>query len=183
MTEVQICNIALTGLGASRITSLTQDSENARRCNVLYATLRDDLLRRHPWNFAVTRRQLAVLDETPAFGYTYVYQLPADCLRVLSEQNSDTDYKIEGRKVFTDDTTIKIKYIARVTDTNIFSIDFSMALAAYLASTLAYSITNSNTVAEAASNTFNEKLSLAKAADASEGLPDDLETETWTNAR
>jgi hypothetical protein len=48
--------MALTLLGADGvITSLTENSQNARVCNQLYDLSRQSLLRSHPWNFAFTR--------------------------------------------------------------------------------------------------------------------------------
>ena len=54
-SEVDICNRALSKLGAARITSLTEDSVNARACNAMYESVRDAELRAHPWNFAMKR--------------------------------------------------------------------------------------------------------------------------------
>ena len=45
---VQICNSALNQLGAASITSLTDNSKNARLCNERYATVRDAVFRSHP---------------------------------------------------------------------------------------------------------------------------------------
>jgi hypothetical protein len=56
---VEICNRALQKLGAARITSLTQDTPNARSCNVAYNVLRKAELRSHPWSFAIKRAELA----------------------------------------------------------------------------------------------------------------------------
>ena len=81
---VQICNSALNQLGASSITALTENSKNARICNERYETIRDAVFRSHPWNCLVTRVQLAQDTETPAWGFSYQYTLPSNCLRVLS---------------------------------------------------------------------------------------------------
>ena len=58
-SEVDIANRALQKLGAESIVSLTQDSENARACNLCYEPIRDAELRAHPWNFAIKRASLA----------------------------------------------------------------------------------------------------------------------------
>ncbi|KKK94325.1 hypothetical protein LCGC14_2684020, partial [marine sediment metagenome] len=60
-SEVGICNEALSEIGAASILALDQDDKNARECNKRYASLRDKLLRAHPWNFAGARAKLGQL--------------------------------------------------------------------------------------------------------------------------
>ena len=102
---VQIVNNALVRIGANSITALTENSEAARAANVIYEQVRDATIRDHVWNFAVKRVQLAQDTETPAFEYSYQYALPSDCLRVLQMQEKTMVYKIEGRKLLTDEGT------------------------------------------------------------------------------
>ena len=40
-SEIAIANLALTGLGADNILALTEDSENARKVNAVFALSRD----------------------------------------------------------------------------------------------------------------------------------------------
>ena len=47
---VDICNSALNLLGASTISSLTEDSKNARLCNQRYEPIRNRMFRSHAWN-------------------------------------------------------------------------------------------------------------------------------------
>ena len=115
---VDICNGALNQLGASTILSLTEDSKNARLCNSRYTQVRDALFRTHPWNCLQTRLELAASSDSPAWGFTYAYTLPANCLRLLRVLDYDSNYKVEGRKILSDASTMKILYIARITDPN-----------------------------------------------------------------
>jgi len=89
---VQICNSALNQLGASSITALTENSKNARLCNERYETIRDAVFRSHPWNCLIKRVQLAKDTDTPAWGFSFQYTLPADCLRVLQIRDYASDY-------------------------------------------------------------------------------------------
>jgi len=73
--DKDICNIALTTLGASTITDLTDDNERARKFNEVYSDIRDDLLYSHPWNFATKR---AHLDRAGAFIGRGLDDLTAD---------------------------------------------------------------------------------------------------------
>ena len=83
-TETSICNSALIKIGADRINSMTETNRRAQLCNEQYSKVRDEVLRSHPWNFAITRAEFSQLTTTPSFGYNYEYSIPSDCLRILS---------------------------------------------------------------------------------------------------
>ena len=77
---VEICNLALTRIGAQTINSLDEASAQAIHCNLLFGPTRDAVLRQVPWRFATARQALALLDETHPPEWTYGYQKPSDCL-------------------------------------------------------------------------------------------------------
>ena len=64
-SEVAICNLALTYIGDSSITALTDNSDRARACNAHYEDCRDQVLRMHPWNSSIIRKSLAALTDSP----------------------------------------------------------------------------------------------------------------------
>lgn len=178
ISEVKICNMALTKLGADTIMALTDDSDNARACNMMYEALRDEILRGYPWNFAINRATLAQLTAAPAYGYDHAYQLPSSpyCLRVLElyeERDSGSDWHVEGRTLVTDADTARIKYVQRVTDPTYFDAAFTEAFAARLAAEMALAITGSKTMAEAMAAVYEEKISQARLLDAIEGHADE----------
>ncbi len=183
-SKVSISNLALTILGADRITALEDNSENARRLTAIYDQCLEDVLRAHPWNFALVRQGLARLVSVPVFGYLYEYQLPGDCLRVIEVNdgtNLITDFKIEGRKLLTDDTTVNIKYIGNIIDPNQYTSQFIFVLSTRLASEIAYAVTNNKSTAELLVNLYMARLQTAKETDAQESdsvnvIDDDL----WT---
>jgi len=183
-SEVEIANAALIKLGADRITLLTDDTHHARLARERYYKVRDKLLRSHPWNFAVRRVELGQLDSEPEYEYSYEFQLPDDCLRVLDTNNlDDTPYKIEGRKLLCNQSSIKIKYISKVEDVSQYDDFFIEALATGLASDLAYAITNSTTVAQLMREDHQRALSEARTYDAQEGSVERIEAEYWRNSR
>ena len=73
---VDICNGALNQLGATTIVSLTEDSKNGRLCNARYTQIRDSVFRSHPWNCLQKRLELSSSTDTPAWGYSFKYDLP-----------------------------------------------------------------------------------------------------------
>ena len=188
---VDICNGALNQLGASTILTLTEDSKNARLCNARFTQVRDAVFRSHPWNCLQKRVQLAADSDAPAWGFTTQYTLPADCLRVLTILDYDADYKIEGRKILTDNSTMKILYISRVTDPNEYDELLRETLSAALAADIAYAITSSNTTTANMYEVFKRKLTEARFVDATEGYntnpangqADVVEADTFINSR
>jgi hypothetical protein len=190
---VEICNSALNILGANNITALTEDSKNARLCNQRYEPLRDAVFREHTWNCLVKRVQLAQDTASPTHEYVYQYQLPSDCVRVLSlggyhdGSTSNVDggqkFKVEGRKILTDEDTVYLIYSARITDPTQYDSLLIESLVARLAAELCYAITSSTSLAVALKQDYNEKLRLARHADATEGTPDYIDSSTFINSR
>ena len=188
---VQICNSALNQLGASSITALTDDSKNARLCNERYTTIRDAVFRAHPWNCLIKRIQLAQDTATPAWGFTYQYTLPADCLRILGIKDYNSDYKVEGRKLLIDESSVYLIYLAQITDVNELDILLRETISAYLAQDIAYAITANLQVSKLMAEKYQAKLSEARHADSSEGYntnpelapTDQIITEDFLNSR
>jgi len=98
---VDCCNSALQKVGAASITALTDNSREARACNLAYDSNRRSELRKHYWNFATKRIQLAPDSASPAFDYAYQFTLPTDCVRVILPNDPYLDWVIEGRKILT----------------------------------------------------------------------------------
>ena len=168
-STVDICNGALNQLGATTILSLTEDSKNARLCNSRYTQVRDALFRTHPWNCLQTRLELAASTITPAWGFTYAYTLPANCLRLLRVLDYDSNYKVEGRKILSNASTMKILYISRVTDPNEYDELLRETLSAALGADIAYAVTSNNTTSQNMILSYQEKLKDARFVDSTEG--------------
>ena len=189
-STVDMCNSALNLLGASSISSLTEDTKNARLCNQRFEPIRDRVFRSHNWNCLIKRVQLAQDSTGPVVEYTYGYTLPTDCLRVMKIHNgstdsiaSDLDYKVEGRKIVTDITTIYLVYIALVTDPNEFDSYLREAISHQLAADICYAITNNSTLANNYMTRADERLREARFIDATENALDTVEANEFTDAR
>jgi hypothetical protein len=182
---VSICNLALQKLGAKRITSFGDATKNAHLCEGFYEQAVDEVLRMHPWNCAVHRKELASEEEVPAFGWAYQYPLPSSpyCLRVLAMQYIDYDFAIEGRMLLTNEGTCKITYIKRIVDPNDFDALIVEAIAARMTIKLAYPVTQSLSLEDKMCKNFKLILSEARSVDAQEGTPQTIDTSTLLNAR
>lgn len=170
-SNVSIANRALTLLSADRINSLTSDtSEQARKISAIFDSTRDSLLEEHNWNFARKERTLSLLDETPTMDtYTKVYQLPADCIRVIRLEG-EIAFDIYGNKLYTNSDDPRIEYIAKETDPTKFSAGFVRAFSSRLAAELAFGITQSATMAQQMDAVAVRDLKEAKWSDGQEGL-------------
>ena len=187
---VDICNSALNLLGASTISALTEDSKNARLCNQRYEPVRNRVFRSHNWNCLITRVQLAQDTTGPVVEYTYGYTLPTDCLRVLKIHNGTTDsiasnldYKVEGRKIVTNETTIYLVYIALDTDPNTYDSYLAESISHQLAADLCYAITNNSTLANNYMARADERLREARFIDATENSLDTIESGEFLESR
>ena len=175
-SDVDICNSALNMIGASNIVSLTEDSRAARVLNQRYEFVRDAVFRSHPWNCLIRRTSLAADSDTPEFEFDHQHSLPTDpfCLRVLSSDDPDTVFRVEGRKVVSSTTPFKMIFIARVTDPNEYDQLLIEALSARLASDISYALVNSAVLSQNLFSLYQGKLSEARFVDATEGTPDNI---------
>jgi hypothetical protein len=149
-SQVDIANRALTKLGESRITSLEDNTNNARVINSMFTIVRDAELR------------------------AYQYQLPSDCLRLIGLDayvalgmgdyitRTDSLYALEGNKVLTDlNAPLNIRYVKIEEDTNQYTSDFAEAFACRLAAECAETLTNSTSKRQLAWQEYKEAISLA----------------------
>ncbi len=141
MTETEICNLALTHIGAATISLLTEQSEEARTCTRLYAHARETLLTGHSWHFA-TKYVVLALDATATpYRFEYAYQYPTDCLKARSIYKAiDTAdpvvFKRVGNNLWTNEENAVLIYTKAVTVPNEFSKSFILALSHFLAGLL-----------------------------------------------
>lgn len=78
-TETEIVNAALRKTGGKRILDIGEDVASAGIASDVMAQERDNLLRLHNWNFAISRKKLARLSEAPVFGFDYAFSMPTAC--------------------------------------------------------------------------------------------------------
>jgi len=183
-TETDLINDALSQIGAKRITLLSSGEPNANFALCFYATLRDDLLRLSHWRFATGRANLPQDATTPAFEFAFQYTLPADLIKLREYNGANTDrtnlvlfersqparFKIEGRKLLSNDGEVHIVYTKRITNPNKFDPMFFQALATWLASKLADAITKDRQKSDALmSQAVEILLPMAAAVDGQEG--------------
>lgn len=166
-TETEICNVALTFLGEEVIGDIADNVQ----CVLYYPTCRDHLLRKHTWNFAEKRQTLAQITAGPIFEFKYKFQLPNDYIKVIRLYNDDTEYRIEGKTLLTNSSSVKLIYTARIIDPNVFDSMFITALQFRLASYLAIGLKQSNSLFDQFRNYAEEEVFNAQVKDSQEGTP------------
>lgn len=177
MTAADICNQALARLGAEKILGLEDGSKGARFCRLFYEQTRDEVLRSHPWNFAMKREVLSRLADEPMFDWSRRYQLPGDFVRLVQlnaygEAEAARNSEIEGSTLLCDEETAQIRYVCRVEDAALFDPLFVEALAVKLASKLAQPLTGSrNLGAEILQEYERVTAPLARRVDSQEDRP------------
>lgn len=152
-SKVQICNRALSKLGAGRITSLSDGTKSAKECNAIYDDVAEEVMSMGRWPSVVNRATLAQSTTTPDFEYSYQYALPTNprCLRILEINElraGDVKYSVEGGFLLTDEPTVSIKYLGRIVDPEQYDIYLRKAIIFQLVADLAYVFTGQATVAE-----------------------------------
>ena len=188
VSTVDICNLALDELGEAAITALDEGSPVANLCQRNFGPARDQVLRAHPWNFAVARRKLARLAAAPAFGFQYAYQRPTDWLRTLSVHASaggtdNVPFRMEGDRFLTDAPDLYLRYVARIEDPNRYDPLFTDALAMRLAARLTKAITQSTGEKERIEALYRDALRKARAVDGVEDFPEAVPDGSWSAVR
>lgn len=176
VSVTSICNSGLSKLGQKTIASIDENSVAAKLCKEQYEKLRDEVLRDHPWNFAI-KRQLLSQGTAPVFGYTYAYTLPSDYLRAVGVYSTtDEDDKIEPYQeesgfLLADEATMYLKYIYRCSDTTKYDVTFREALALRLAAEFAIPLTQSTEKAAFFEEKYRAYLGRCRSLDSHVGTP------------
>lgn len=117
-TNIDICNRALTLIGAPTITSFDDGSREAEVCEQLYDHTYSALLAETNWNFATEDQQLAQSSTTPTdTTWNYQYLLPSAYVNLVCFYTSGgtiiQDYRKQGDHVLCNYNTVFVKFIAK----------------------------------------------------------------------
>lgn len=192
ISQVGICNLALSYLGLSSIASMTEASAEAVQCNLHYENARDFALRDYTWNFATKRVTLAESATiTPPDEWGYAYSVPSDCLWarkvVTGPAMPAAEFVIEtvgtAKVIYTSEQDAILQYTARVSETTLFDPMFVEALAWKLAALISMPLTRDKSLMQMAMNMYVNTLAQAQRADANEGLPETPPDADWIEVR
>ena len=150
MTEYDICNTALAYIGQTEtITDYTSNTTASALCGRLYPIAYKNLMEEYPWSFAVKTATLTAVTDETSEEYSFVYEYPSDCLRILKlipcpdgqVIDYEVQYTLDGttdvKRIFCDLEDAKVVYIMDIDNPAQFTSSFADALAWDLAVRLA----------------------------------------------
>ena len=172
-TAITLCSKALIKIGAKSITSFEEATTEAEVANQLYEPTLQNLLASYPWRFALTQKKLARLTEKPISDYQYSYQLPNDCVRVLSAgqniKSSGLNYKIVGQKLYTNTESVVLNYIRRPEE-NTYPAFFVDAFVGKLAAEFCLPLTESTTRTDYIKKMAESSIAAARLVDSQQNV-------------
>jgi hypothetical protein len=188
LSVTNIWNRALQLIGAQGVSTVTDDSRNARACAKAWDMIRQAEFRDHTWSCLVKRATLAAADPAPEWGRASAFPLPEKFLRLLPtypELNAlDIDYQIESGYILTnEDSPLYIRYIEDSEVVNQYDSLLVEALAAKLALSICEEITQSNSKLGNAQTLYENAIRKAKRTNAIENRPSEAPDASWITCR
>lgn len=145
ISKTDIANKALGHLGQDPIIDLDQDqSVRGSAIREVYDQTLKEVLRDFDWKFATFRKDLNADGSYIAEDYSYRYILPTlpEFLRFLNIVNDPrAPYAFEHGYLYTNLSSVRLRYIGKVTDPNQFDATFIETFALKLAGVRGYKIT------------------------------------------
>lgn len=216
--KTAICNYALVAvLGEPPITAITDQVQTAKTIASIYDMVRQSELRKAIWKFAHKRVLVPSIVPTAAQlpngippPYAYAYQIPNECLKLISFANTrqslgmqnyrtgmEKFYDWQGSLLFTSlgvginftgnsvlpPASQWIEYTVDVIDTTQFDPNFAVAFACALAKAGCKSITGKLDMFKTAAAEYNEAMIVATMNNAIERLPEGFADDSYTLAR
>ena len=193
ISEVSICNQALTWLAASQISSLSDNTPEARWMNANYENLRDAVIQERQWSFATARHQ-SESQEQSDWGTSYVHKIPDDWLAVFrsySNVNSSLQrewvpsagFLVESDGVHTHEEVAYLYGVKRIINVQAFPVMFVQALAARLAADAAIPLTENVKLQADMWSLYQVKLDEAAAKDGQQGARERIRRGVFTSTR
>ncbi len=186
LTAVDLCARALLKIGSHRIGSFSETTLEAEVASHLYPVVRDALLSAHPWNFATAQQKLVKSAMPPIADHENAFDLPEDCIRVLSAGTNDRGhgltYRIQQRRLLTNADDIVLTYVMRPLEAD-FPPFFASTLIAHLAAEFCIPLTDSTSRWEALQKAAEYELRRARLIDAQEETPPRLDDFPLTSER
>lgn len=187
ISKTEICNKALTLVGANPIVSLTDETQNARIINRVYELSLKSILSEAPWVFALKRTLLAQSADTLEWyddDENYLYVKPNDMIRAFRASDRDAFWKQHADYIVSDTADLGLEYTYFLDQPSKYSTSFVEAFVDKLCSDIAFMVLNSKTVAENYLEKY-EKVTLAKALaeNAQIGTPAEMKDDAWDKSK
>lgn len=215
-SKTAICNFALVSvLGDVRINDISDQTKPAQILRDNYDLIRQSELRKAFWKFSLKNKLIANIQPPASVfpdglppPYAYLYQMPQDCLRLISfagmrqslglinyRTGLEKFYSWQGNYIFTNlgtgvnwDPTVPgasqwIEYVGDVTDTTQYDSNFAISFACALGIACCEAITGATSKYQKAVNDYNRSITAAFVNNAIERLPEGMADDSYTLAR
>ena len=190
ISKITVCNLALAQLGQAPISSLEQDDEKARRLNLFYEPVRDEVLRTHNWAFAGAEEPLVLIEQNRD---KYVYKYPTQALFVRRVFTQDGTKNLPFREIFRTDLHSRVletaapqayaEYTRRILDENLFDPAFVKSFSLALACDLAVALTGDSTLASQILQKYTLSLDEARRSNMTENYTRAASSDAFTEVR
>jgi len=166
-TWVEVANLAIARIGKQPIASLTEGSTTSGYCNTYLGEVVAAVSALTDWNALKKRAALARLVDVPAYGFSYMYQLPNDFVRPVEVQaDTDAEYSIEGTAVLTDAEEVYVTYIANPLEPSSVPQYLIRLITASLAVRLTTPLVSSEAIVQRLASEYNDAVVVARREDA-----------------
>lgn len=184
MSKVSICNRALVLLGANKITSLSDDTQEAIVLNNVYTDSLKTILAECCWNFAAKRARLNKETKEPVWGGGSMFALPSDMVRIFDVSlPEDFNYTIEGRSLITAADSVGIIYTWLNEDDSMYPSYFINAFAYLLAHDVCYELTNAVSKTDELLELYETQyLPIARSKNARDKSPVKVRDSAWVDS-
>lgn len=171
MTRLEIINSALQKCGLPLAAALTDVTWNA---NEYFENNVRQVLKAHAWGFATKHDTFTANAVAPTHGFTFSYDLPTDCLRVIDIRPANdlrapaARFTVVGKQLFANVTPCNARYIYDCIDPDLWPDTFADVVATKLASEIAPLNSQSFGLGASLKQMYAAVLQSAVAADAME---------------
>jgi hypothetical protein len=192
--KLSVFNDALLMLGSQPLQALTDNTPPRKALDAAWVDAPYYVLEEGLWNFALRTVELSAdPDVTPRLGYQYAFSQPEDYVNTAgisafpSIDPTLENYAHEAGYWHADVDPIYVRYVSKDAqyglDLGAWPLNYSKAVAAYLAFEVALVVNNGRTDRTEAFQLYQDRLKKAKAKDAMKQAAKRLPEGRWTRSR
>lgn len=184
-SAVDICSQSLLLLGAEPINALTDNTPRAKLANRHFVRVYESVMRAHLWDSCIKRVTLSPLSSAPVFGYTYQFQIPSDCLRVLGVDVNDRpiEHHIEGQAILANESVLYVRYLFANDVVESWDASLVDVVVYALALEMCYTLTRNASLTQYFQTEYDRRLKRARWSDGQQGVVRQIAGGEIANAR
>ncbi len=184
-TPVSICSNALLKLGGKSFSDFSEKRDQVTLAANLFPSVRDSVLRSHPWKCALRRVLLSPLTEAPAFDFQAQFELPADWLRTVQvgREGCTIPFRTEGTRILANVTALPLVYVFRNEVPGTYSSNLVGVMEQAMAAAMCYPVTTSTTLRDSMIAELDRMMKVAKAVDGQDDPPEEFAEGSFVESR